>query len=328
MTKKQKEIYNWLLKHPGYLKKSASIIGITPFGVGFDDIEDIEIALKRARIDFKSTSSKTSVSPLAEFKAAINSLKIASKKIKRLYIDLETSPNIVYSWSIGYNLTLSHDNLIKERSIICGCYKWEGESTVHSLSWNNGDDRELVLKFAEILDSADEIIGHNGDKYDLKFFRARAIFHNITSLPEFKTIDTLKIARKEFRFNSNRLDYIGQYLGLGRKMETGGFSLWKDVMAGSESALKKMIDYCKQDVLLLEKVYNKLEGYTKPKTNLALLNGGDKCDCPKCASKKVHIRGNSISATGIRKKRLQCQDCGTYFQVLESALKAKELKLV
>ncbi len=111
-------------------------------------------------------------------------------------------------------------------------------------------------------------------------------------------------------------------------METGGFSLWKEVMADDEKSLKKMIDYCKQDVLLLEKVYNKLQGYTKPKTNIALLNGGDKGDCPKCASKHIHIRGNSISVTGIRSKRLQCQDCGTYFQVTESALKSKNKELI
>ncbi len=186
LDKKSKEIYEWLKANKGYLKKSPEwLFKNTP---GDYSIDQYTMGLKSARADFKPLSPEKGTGPLEKAKSVLKGLKIAPKRIKRLYIDLETSPNIVYSWSIGYNLTLSHDNLIKERAIICACWKWEGESTVHHLSWNKGDDRELVLKFAEILDQADEIIGHNGDKYDLKFFRARCILHNITSLPEFKII--------------------------------------------------------------------------------------------------------------------------------------------
>lgn len=99
---------------------------------------------------------------------------------KRLFFDIETSPNIVTSWRIGYNLNISPDNIIHERAIICVCWKWEGEDEVHSLTWDkNQNDKQLLKKFIKVLNSADEIIGHNGDRFDIKWLRTRCIFHDI-----------------------------------------------------------------------------------------------------------------------------------------------------
>ncbi len=239
--------------------------------------------------------------------------------IKRLYFDLETSPNIVYSWNVGYKLNISYENIIRERSIICICYKWEGDDKVYSLKWENGDDRNMVYQFYNIVLRADELIGHNGDQYDLRWFRTRCLFHGISNFPEIKSIDTLKVSRNKFRFNSNRLDYIGQFLSLGKKTHTD-FSLWKDItMNNDKKALKQMVDYCCNDVLLLEKVYKKLEGYTKHKTHAGLLKGKGKCSCPGCASTNTTVSKSIISAMGIEKKQMKCNNCGRYFTISKSA---------
>lgn len=239
-----------------------------------------------------------------------------SNKFKRLYFDIETSPNIVFSWNIGYKLNLMHDSIIKERRIICICYKWEHENKVHSLTWNKGDDKEMLIKFVAVMNIADECIGHNSDQYDLKWVRTRAMFHDISVFPDYTTVDTLKLSRRGFRFNSNKLDYIGQFLGLGKKKDTGGFGLWKDiVLNNSRESLKKMVDYCIGDVLLLEKIFNRLNPYVKHKTHVGVLEGGDKCNCPNCGSDRLQKRGISVSAVGYKKQRLQCQICGKYFSL-------------
>ena len=46
-------------------------------------------------------------------------------QIKRLFFDIETAPNIGLFWEAGYKKTNNPDNIIKERVIICICYKWE-----------------------------------------------------------------------------------------------------------------------------------------------------------------------------------------------------------
>ena len=58
-------------------------------------------------------------------------------------------------------------------------------------------------------------------------------------MPPIISVDTLKEARKVFKFSSNKLDYIAQYLGVGAKMDTGGIALWEGCATGSRKALRK-----------------------------------------------------------------------------------------
>jgi len=121
------------------------------------------------------------------------------------------------------------------------------------------------VKFSKIINTADEVITQNGDAFDIKWLRARCIYHDIEVSPKFNSIDTLKMARSGFKFNSNKLDYMGQYLNLGKKIKTD-YGLWKDIMLNnSRTAMDKMVEYCKQDVNLLEQVYNKLKKFCPEK---------------------------------------------------------------
>ena len=133
-------------------------------------------------------------------------------KIRRLICDAETSPNIGFFWRAGFRLSINHDNILHERAIICICYKWEGERTVHSLEWKKGDDKDLLKRFLKVALEADELVAHNGDKFDIKWFNTRCLKHGLEPPPIWKTVDTLVIARRRFYFNSNRLDYLGKYL--------------------------------------------------------------------------------------------------------------------
>lgn len=239
-----------------------------------------------------------------------------STKFKRLFWDIETSYNVVRTWTVGYNVSITHNDIIKERAIICICYKWEGEKKVYSLEWNKGDDKQLLIDFVKILNSADEIIGHNSDRYDERFVRTRCIYHRIPLPPSYQTLDTLKLSKSGFRFNSNRLDYIGKYLGVGGKMDTGGFKLWQDIVEKNDpKAMKKMVKYCKRDVQILENVFKTMNPYTKSKTHVGVRMGNNKCSCPNCGSKRTEINQTMASASGILKKKLRCKDCGKYFTI-------------
>lgn len=235
-------------------------------------------------------------------------------KIKRLFFDIETSPNIGLFWTAGYRLNIGHDNIIKERAIICICYKWAGEKEVHSLTWDTKqNDKSLLEKFIKIANEADELVGHNGDKYDLPWVRTRCLYHNISLFPSYTTIDTLKYARSKFKFNSNKLDYIAQFLGLGAKISTG-FNLWKDIVLNKDKqAMDQMVEYCKGDVILLEKVYDKLAPHFPEKTHVS----EDKTECPTCGSNKWTLSKRRISALGTIRVQMQCKKCGRYHTVSE-----------
>ena len=237
-------------------------------------------------------------------------------KAKRLYFDIETSPNIVYSWRIGWNITLHPDNIIDERKVICICWKWEDEDKVHYSTWDkNQDDKKCLEDFVKVANQADELIAHNGDRFDIKWIRTRCIFNRVPMLNHYKTLDTLKKAKSGFNFNSNKLDYIARFLGVGSKMETGGFDLWVDCMKGDKKALKKMVEYCQQDCVVLEDVYHTLQSYIKPNTHQGVISGGDKCDCVNCASENTTLFKTEVTASGTIKRMLLCNDCGSNFFV-------------
>lgn len=232
--------------------------------------------------------------------------------IKRLFFDIEVSPNIGFFWQPGYNITVGYDNIITERAVICACYKWQNDNKVHSLTWDNDkSDKGLLEKLVKVMKEADEIVAHNGDKFDQAWIRTRCIYHKVAIPPNFTSIDTLKSARGKFKFNSNRLDYIGQFLKVGKKAETGGFDLWKNItLHNNKKALKQMVEYCKNDVVLLESVFKRMNPYIASKSHIS----GDISRCPECNSTNVHSQGKRISCTGTMYRRLQCQDCGKWHQ--------------
>ena len=231
-------------------------------------------------------------------------------KRRRLYFDIEVSANIGLFWQSGYKLQIGTENIIKERAVICICYKWEDDNDVYYLQWDKKQcDKKLLQDFINVANTADELVGHNGDKFDLSWIRTRCLFHNIQMFPSYNTIDTLKVARSKFRFNSNRLDYIGKFLGLGQKNHTN-FDLWKDIMLKNDkTAMNTMIDYCIQDVVLLEKVHKALNNHIPAKTHYGVIFGQDKGSCPECGSDDLIINNRRVTASGIKKIQFICKTC-------------------
>ena len=235
---------------------------------------------------------------------------MTTTKRKRLYFDIEVSANVGLFWQSGYKLQIGTENIIKERAIICICYKWEEDKDVYYLHWDRKqDDKKLLQEFIQVANEADELVGHNGDKFDLAWIRTRCLLHRIEMFPQYNTIDTLKIARSKFRFNSNRLDYIGKFLGLGQKIHTD-FNLWKDIMLNNDKvALDKMIDYCIQDVVLLEKVHKELNNHIPAKTHYGVIFGEGRGSCPECGSDDLVKNNKRVTASGLVKIQYKCKTC-------------------
>lgn len=235
--------------------------------------------------------------------------------------DIETSHNLVAAFNLWerHGMSLPHDNIIRERYIISAAWKLLGEKHVHAVSVLDDrrrydksphDDNHVVRRLHQVLSTADVIVAHHGDAYDSKFFAARALFHNLPKLPPIKSVDTRKIAKKHFLFNSNRLDYLGQHLGLGKKLETEK-GLWLRVLRGEASAVRQMVTYNKGDVELLEKVFLKLRPYVEDAINRHLY--GLHSGCPRCGSIRVQSRGTRKAITRTY-RQFQCQDCGGWFR--------------
>ena len=235
--------------------------------------------------------------------------------IKTLIFDLETTPNVSYTWHGKYEVDVIE--FIEEGYILSFAYKWLGEKSVHAYSVQDfkGNKKKLVEKLHELLDECDVAVAHNGANFDFKWANRAFIQHGMKPVSPYKEIDTLKIARSKFNFNSNKLNDLGKFLGLGEKIDTGGFGLWKKCMAGDKKAFSDMVRYNKQDVVLLEKILNKLVPFA-PRTTSMSDTG---MVCPSCGSTHLQYRGYTINKVNIS-RRVQCQDCGRWST---SSLKTK-----
>jgi len=237
----------------------------------------------------------------------------AIRDLKILLLDVETSPNIGYTWR-KYDQTVIE--FVQEWYMLSFSAKWLGEkkTVVYGLPDFSGfakdkiNDKKLCQKLWKLMDSADIIIAHNGDRFDLRKINSRFITNGIKPPSPYKTVDTLKAARKYFGFNSNKLNDLGVALGLGKKVPTGGFQLWLDCMYGDEKAWRKMKAYNKNDVILLEKVYERLLPWIGNHPSVSI---SAEIKCHKCGSFNIQQRGYTYTKAS-RCKKWCCNDCNAW----------------
>ncbi len=239
--------------------------------------------------------------------------------MRRLFIDIETSFNIGAFWKAGYGLDIDYKNIIRERDIICIAWKWQDEKQIKYLTWDkNQNSREMIKKIIPVLDLADEIIGHNIARYDIPWIKTMAIKYGFPFNPHYRLIDTCVFAQKKLHLNSNKLDYIADFFGIGHKKKTE-FDLWKRVVINKEKeALDYMIKYCKWDVVLAEKIYEPISLCMAARTHVGVESGGEKYSCPHCGSARVVCNKTRPTATGILKHQMQCRKCGRYYTISDS----------
>ena len=237
-------------------------------------------------------------------------------KPKILIYDIETSPILAYIWRPGYNMTVTHDMIKKgqQTNIICICYKWHGEKKTYSLQWDKHQDSETMIeKFSKVVEQADVVLAHNGDRFDLKHINTQRLLQDKPPIAWPTSEDTLKMVKKHFNFASNRLDFLSKtFVGAGK--DKMSFQDWVDIVENNcEKAMRKMIKYCKRDVDLLDQVFTKIKPHVTLKANRSLLLMGNTDGCPNCGVNHIIKQGFYVTKAG-KWQKLKCQNCGHIFK--------------
>ena len=252
-----------------------------------------------------------------ETEIAVQKDVLRGRKPRTLLLDIETFPVNSYNWGIYEQNAIQ---VIDNTSIACIGMKWLDEKKVHVFALpdykgykpKSRDDKALCGTIHEFLEQADYIIAHNLDKFDIKKINYRLIVNGYKPVSPYKQIDTLKVARKYFGFDSNKLDDLGRQLGVGRKTKHSGFEMWKGCMEGDMKAWAKMIAYNRQDVILLEKVYLKMRGWNTTHPNGTFFTRRS-IQCKTCLSTNLYKQGIDRIRAGWRQK-YQCLDCGAWMR--------------
>jgi len=169
------------------------------------------------------------------------------RKPRILFFDIETSPILAYIWRPGSKISVSHNQVKKgqKTDIICICYKWAHEKKIHSLDWDikKQNSAKMIDEFTKIVESADLVIGHNGDRFDIKHVNTQRLLHGQAPIMWPTSEDTLKQFRRIFALPSYRLDFLAKLL-VGAGKDPMSFQDWIDIVEHkSPKALKKMINF-------------------------------------------------------------------------------------
>lgn len=198
---------------------------------------------------------------------------------------------------------------------MCWAAKWYGEKGSFFESVHKTTRKRMIGKIHRLMDEADAIVHYNGKKFDIPTLNKEILLLGLSPPSPAKQIDLLQTARSQFRFPSNKLDYIAQQLGLGKKVDHVGHQLWIDCMNGDKKAWGIMEKYNRHDVTLLERVYDKLLPWIKNHPNRGAY---EDCKCPACGSGRSQSRGYAVTKT-TKYRRFQCLDCGSWFRSVKQA---------
>lgn len=251
---------------------------------------------------------------------------------KVLVFDIETAPIKAFVWGLWDN-NVALNQIDRDWHVLSWSAKWLGdpESKVmyqdQSNKKNIENDKVLLKDIWSLLDEADIVITQNGKKFDSKKLNARFVINNFGPPSPYRHIDTLVIAKRNFAFTSNKLEYMTDKLCTKyKKLKTKkfqGFYLWTACLENNQEAWKEMKLYNTHDVLALEELYTILMPWDNS-INFSVYNEdvGNVCHC---GSTELRNKGYAYTASG-KYSRFMCKKCGSYFRNKKNLLNSEKKK--
>jgi uncharacterized protein YprB with RNaseH-like and TPR domain len=136
--------------------------------------------------------------------------------MKILLLDIETSPLTAHVWGL-WQQNVGLPQIVDSGRTLCFAAKWLGEDKVIFSSVEKTNPKRMLLKIWDLLEEADAVVHYNGTKFDIPTLNKEFLLNDLTPPAPYKQIDLLRVARSQFKFPSNKLDYVANVLGLGKK---------------------------------------------------------------------------------------------------------------
>lgn len=245
-----------------------------------------------------------------DLEKVLGEAKTVNAEPKILLLDIETSPNLVYTWGL-WNQNIGLNQIEETSKVLCFSAKWLGSSKRDVSFYSAQNSREVMVKAAwTLLDQADAVIHYNGTTFDIPHLNREFLESGLGPPSPYQNIDLYK-ASKKFKFQSRKLEHVSRQLGLEGKVQHEGFELWRGCLRGDEKAWKTMEKYNKRDVTLMEDLYEILLPWVSGLPNRRLYNA--EAGCPRCGSKHIQRRGIVRTTISIF-QQYQCQDCNGWFR--------------
>ena len=246
---------------------------------------------------------------MSDLAAAIRKVTKPTHNVKVLFLDIETMPHEAYVWGLwDQNVGLSQ--IIQPGRVFSFAAKWLGQKEVWYYSDHGHGHEDMIAAAHEFLTQADIVVTYNGISFDIPHLQREFLMAGLAPPRPYKQIDLMRVVKKQFKFASNKLDFVSQQLGLGRKTSHEGFDLWVKCMQGDERANRKMAVYASQDVKLTEKLYHYLLPWLTTVPHVGQMDG-EANSCWACGGTKLR-RDGTAHAFVTSYRLYQCLKCGAW----------------
>jgi hypothetical protein len=270
----------------------------------------------------KLNKSKSTVSDLLRKAAKDDYLQPALRKgdePKILLFDIETSMIQAYIWGL-WNQNIGINSIIKDWYVICWSARWLGDTKmIHDSIHLHGKklpfsdyEEKVVIALWKLLDEADIVIAFNGKKFDKKKMNAKFFEYGLLEPTPYKVIDPMLIVKGNFALTSNKMDFVVRYVKDNDEGKSStNIGLWHKCMNNDIPSLDYMLEYCDQDIEVLEKVYMAVRHWDKNSPNLALHYKDNKPRCNGCGSTDLQKLENKTTHTTLSTFSVfRCNGCG------------------
>lgn len=240
-----------------------------------------------------------------------------------LVIDIETAPNLAWVWGL-FKQNIGINQIEKPGRVLCFAARWHGTDETLFFSEHKHGRERMVREAHKLMREADGVVGWNSQRFDTRWLNSEFRQARMSRPAGYRQVDLMREVKKTQYLPSYKLDFSVRMLGVGGKVETGGFELWRDCMNGDKEAWKLMEEYNRHDTELTDALLTDMRhgGWIASLPNLSV-DGGDVCPC--CGGDRLRAEGYVTTKTR-RYRRWVCLDCGTTSQAVKSEPGGARLK--
>jgi hypothetical protein len=248
-----------------------------------------------------------------------------------LLIDIETAPIHGNFWSTGKQY-INPEQIEEDWFIFGYSAKWLLSTEIMSdfvtaKEAIKRDDKRVMQSAYKLVNDADIILGHNIKGFDMPRLKTRFFLNGLRPPSPYILLDTLHIARKEFAFSSNKLNYLSQIILRKEKLKTDR-TLWARCEKGEQEALDYMEKYCRMDTELLESVYKELRPWYTSHPNLPLIMDAKESACPTCGGFELTELDDYYYTPQNKYTAIRCNSCGAISHKKKSDVTTEQRKVM
>lgn len=241
-------------------------------------------------------------------------------------MDIETLPMIGMMWNL-YNVDFYPEQVLEDTCFLSWAGKYLYNDTMYSdiLTPEEAKTRNparITHSAFEFMKQADIIIGHNFKAYDGKTLNNNLLMY--AKPLKYRVIDTLEIAKNNFRFASNKLAFINKKLGIREKVTNEGFMLWRNCSEGDSVALSVMLEYNCGDILSTEELFWKVQPYMTNMPNFSIYNENKISPSCTCGSIDISREEKDWYTNSARYEKFRCNTCGALMRGKKNLLVKEE----